>query len=219
MLFRLLTGLTGKLFCPHFTILTPSLSHTHVHIHLQAGAPALYTYLTVDQLDRFGNYNSHRCAAAAHTYCLCAEENKSPPPPPHLDDKTVFQYSGTGLPVDSSGHATAFYKKVATDAAMPADFREHVTNYECIAEDTGAGHCARHCATELGDKLFAFSVTGLRAPPPPPNDPVPLAPPTQPPNPLPPWNFAFANSDACAVGGIFTGNECRDGGVGSVYPP
>ena len=185
-----------------------------------SGHPSLYMYLTQDQIERFGNYNSWRCAAAAHDYCLCAADSPSPPPPPHIEDETVFQYAGTGLPIDYSGHPSAFYKKVGTDIAMPADFRTEVTSYDCVGDDTGANQCARHCSAELGDHLVAFSVTGHMAPPPPPGEPEPLPPPLPPPSPLPPWGFQFNGAtDGCLIGGIYTGGECRDGGVNSLFPP
>jgi hypothetical protein len=37
------------------------------------GAPALYTYLTPEKEAQFARFMSHRCAAAAHEFCLCAD--------------------------------------------------------------------------------------------------------------------------------------------------
>lgn len=186
-----------------------------------SGAPALYTYLTDEQMEEFGTYNSHRCEAAPHEYCLCATESPSPPPPPHLTDE--LEYAGIDVPSDySSSHSSshsAFYRRVATDAAMPESFRQHTTSYDCIGADTGASTCAKHCSGALGDDLVAFSVTGHIAPPPPPATPSPTSPPLSPPNPLPPFGDQFNGAtDSCATAGIYQHYECRDGGVGSIYP-
>ena len=146
----------------------------------------MYTFLTADQLEKFGNYNSHRCGAAAHEYCLCNREDSSPPPPPVVDEEHNMVYSGIGVPSDYDGHAAAFYRKVATDVAMPVSFRSAATTMQCPAEDTGAAQCARHCAAALGSKLVSFSVTGRIAPPPPLPAPSAPLPPGSPPSPSPP---------------------------------
>ena len=184
------------------------------------GAPALYLFLTPEDEVRLQNFNSYRCAAAPHEFCLCASDPVSPPPPPTIADEREFQYAGSGTPDTSQGHATAFYKLVATDAALPEAFRGNTINYDCPGEETGAGHCARHCAGELGDNLVAFSVTGLVSPPPPPVPNPPPASPSPPPNPLPPWGFQFNGAtDGCKTAGIYFGSECRDGGKNSLFPP
>ena len=140
-----------------------------------SGAPALYVYLTEEQIREFGDYNSYRCEAAAHEYCLCAADLPPPPPPPFQEDESIMQYSGIDVPSTYEGSSSAFYKKVGTDIAMPESFRGNTIHYNCPAEDTGAGACARHCSAELGDDLVAFSVTGHIAPPPPPHTPSPGA--------------------------------------------
>lgn len=184
-----------------------------------SGAPALYVFLTEEQIREFGNYNSYRCEAASHEYCLCGADLPPPPPPPHQEDETLMQYSGINVPYDHSGSSSAFYRKVGTDVAMPASFRQFTTHYSCPAEDTGAASCAKHCSEQMGDDLVAFSVTGLLAPPPPPNTPSPAGPPIAPPSPLPPFGEQFNGAtDSCDRAGVYSGRECRDGGPGSLYP-
>lgn len=184
-----------------------------------SGAPALYTYLTDEQLAQFGAYNSIRCEAAQHEYCLCATELSPPPPPPERLDETTMQYSPAAVAGDYTSGSSAFYRLVATDVAMPESFRQETINYQCLGADTGAGHCARHCSEKLADDLVAFSVTGHVAPPPPPSTPSPRPPPSAPPSPLPPWNSQFNGAtDSCARAGIYMGTQCRDGGRGSVFP-
>lgn len=191
----------------------------HPHF-LQTGAPSLYVYLTEDQRELFGDYNSWRCAASAHAFCLCNIAPASPSPPPHVTDESQYSYTGTGVPIDASGHAAAFYKLVGHDVAMPSEFTSHTTHFECPAEDTGAAQCGRHCAGSLGDHLVSFAVTGLLAPPPPPLPDHPPEPPSIPPNPLPPWGFQFNGAtDGCRTAGLYRGAQCRDGGLGSIYPP
>ena len=187
----------------------------------QGGAPATYTFLSPRKLVEFGEYNSYRCATAPHEYCLCADPSPNPPPPPALSDETTYLFSGIPEVVSSySGHAGAYYKRVARDAAMQSGFRDHFKRYDCVGDDSGAVQCATHCSRELGPDLFAFSVTGRQAPPPPPNPDPPPWPPSPPPAPLPPRGSRFnGGTDSCAKANIYEGNECRDGGLGSVYPP
>ena len=136
-------------------------------------------------------------------------------------DETDWVYAGpitAGL-VDPAGHSSAFFKHVATDVALPADFESHATDYACPGAETGGLECARHCSGELGDNLVAFQVTGILAPPPPPSPGHPSASPRPPPAPLPPYGAQFnGNSDACTNAGLYHGAECRDGGPGSVFP-
>jgi len=184
------------------------------------GAPSLYTYLTPEKLEHFGAYNSYRCASSAHEHCLCASTPPPPPPPPLFDDETRFLYASASVATDSIGHSTAFYKKVASDAAMPESFVSNKIQYDCPGSDSGALHCARHCSNALGPELVAFSVHGMVAPPPPYSPSSPPTPPVPPPTPSPPQGFQFHGAtDSCYKANIYAGTECRDGGVGSIYPP
>lgn len=57
--------------CEKGTSTTPC--HVGCTLGASSGAPSLYVFLTEEQIARSGNYNSYRCAAAAHEYCLCAK--------------------------------------------------------------------------------------------------------------------------------------------------
>ena len=171
---------------------------------------------------QYGRYNSFRCSAAAHEYCLCATDAQSPPPPPAKGDEREFMYASVRSPgyQDLEGHATAFYKVVGNDIVLPANFQSATTQYDCPGEDTGAYTCARFCSEEEKVGLVAFSVTGVVAPPPPPSPPSPLSPPPPPPPPVSPWSIPFHGStDLCYASRAYTGTECRDGGRGSIWPP
>ena len=113
------------------------------------GLAAKYTYLDKEKLIEFGSFNSYRCEAAGDPYSLCAQTHSPPPPPAKSEDEILFRYSGVDTPSDFSSSHSAFYKLVATDVAMPADFRGYTTYYNCIAEDDGASKCARHCSENL----------------------------------------------------------------------
>ena len=161
-----------------------------------------------------------RCAGAPHEFCLCGKHKSPPPPPPTVEDETKWLYAGPETPIDTSGHATAFYKWVADDVRLPVHLRSHVTQYSCPGTQTGAAHCARHCSSNLGNRLVAFSVGGELAPPSPPQPPSAPMPPEIPPTPRPPRSARFHGAtDACKLSRIYEGRECRDGGVGSIYPP
>jgi hypothetical protein len=181
--------------------------------------PAKYTYLDKEKLVAFGNYNSYRCSAAADPYCLCGSE-ASPPPAPILADASSYRYSGIDVASTFESSPSAWFKQVGRDIAMPSDFRKFTTEYDCIAEDDGADHCAKHCSENLKGDLTSFSVSGLIAPPPPPLPGGPPAPPIPPPSPLPPMGAQFNGaSDACSLASVYQGDQCRDGGVGSIFPP
>ena len=190
-----------------------------------SGAPATYSYLTPEKMAEFGQYMHYRCSGAPHDYCLCGDSGLVQPPstPPKVEDESMYQYSGTGVPTDEYGHSTAYYKLVANDMRLPEFMRIHSTGYECIGVDTGARQCARHCSARLGSKMRAFSVTGQIVPPPPstpPSPPLPPLPPLSPPTPLPPRASRFHGAtDACRLSRQYSGSECRDGGLGSVFPP
>jgi hypothetical protein len=131
-----------------------------------------------------------------------------------LKDHTDWTYADTVATDDALGHGTAFFKHVATDVGMPADFQTHATHYNCPGAEDGAVTCARHCAEELGMNLVAFQVTGLVAPPPPPNPPPPPISPSPPPSPLPPFGQQFnGQSDACTNAGLYHGALCKDGAL------
>ena len=181
------------------------------------GAASSYMYLTEEKARQFGAFNSFRCASAPHEYCLCAA-SPPPPPPPQLGAEEQLSYSGRAQ--SGRGEATAFYRKVAEDAAFPTEYNSHTTRYDCRGADSGATTCARHCSTQLHSDLVAFSVSGLAAPPPPQSPLQPPLPPSVPPWPSPPNGFAFHGAtDSCAKALLYSGNECRDGGLGSLYPP
>lgn len=190
-----------------------------------SGAPATYSFLTAQRELEFGKYMHKRCAGAPHEYCLCGYPKSSPPPPPTVADETEWQYAAPVDPVDNSGHATAFYKWVADDVRLPENLRSSPIEYSCPGVDTGSAACARHCSGEFGDHLVAFSVTGIITSPSPPTPPFPPSPPVlpnalPPPPPPPVRNYAFHGAtDACRmVKSLYSGPECRDGGVGSVFP-
>lgn len=185
-----------------------------------SGAPATYSYLTATKAAEFGAYNNHRCISAPHEYCLCADSPPPPPPPPTMSEETEWTYAGTGVAVGTAGHSTAFFKHVADDVSLPSEFRSHRTGYECAGDDSGAAVCARHCADKVGASLVAFTVRGVHAPPPMPDPPLPPSPPTPPPTPRPPRVGRFHGAtEGCALYGVYIGPQCRDGGVGSIYPP
>ena len=187
------------------------------------GVPSLYTFLTAEQLVEFGDFNSHRCETASRELCLCA--HPAPPPPPtaangNADGRVDWEYSGVDVASDTTARASALFKHVGTDVDVPVDFRRHTTGYACVGEDDGAGACARHCSAAVGGALSAFSVAGVSAPSAPPMEPQPLLPPSSPPAPLPPGHVFNGATDACANVGLYTDlSDCRDGGVGSRWPP
>jgi hypothetical protein len=190
-----------------------------------SGAPATYSFLTAEREEKFGKYMHRRCTGAPHAYCLCGYPTSSPPPPPTVADETEWQYAAPVDPVDNSGHSTAFYKWVADDVRLPENLRSSPIEYSCPGVDTGSATCARHCSGEFGDHLVAFSVTGIITSPSPPMPPFPPNPPVlpdamPPPPPPPVRDYAFHGAtDLCRrEKALYDGPECRDGGVGSVYP-
>jgi hypothetical protein len=172
----------------------------------------------------FAQFMSHRCADSMdHPFCLCGAA--PPPPPPAFESVTILskKYAYAGQPVSGTIEAqpSGFFKPAAVDSKLPSEFALHTTSIECRGSDDGAPTCTRHCARNMLSLLKAFHVTAYSMPPsPPPPSPPPL-PPRPPPSPSPPLSeFRFNGAtDGCAKNGFYRGNQCRDGGVGSVYPP
>lgn len=191
----------------------------------ELGVPALFTFQRASVADEFAQYMSHRCIDnAEHPFCLCA--TPPPPPPPEYDAVTILSqdYVYAGQPVSGSIEAqpSGFYKPVAVDSKMPSEFVQgSVHEITCRGSDSGASQCARMCSADMMSQLRAFQVTATSLPPSPPPPASPPLPPRPPPSPSPPQSeFQFSGAtDGCLANGIYTGTECRDGGIGSVYPP
>ena len=190
----------------------------------EIGIPALFTFQRPSVAAEFADYMSHRCADnSEHPFCLCAAPDPPSPPPERTAVSLLAQdYVYAGRPIAGSldAHPSAYYKPAAIDRKLPSEFASGATEFQCFGSDSGAPTCARHCATELMGQLRAFHVTGKTAPPSPPPPSPPPAPPAPPPAPSPPLSeFRFNGAtDGCVKNGIFTGDVCRDGGVGSVAP-
>ena len=191
----------------------------------ELGVPALFTFQRASVADEFAQYMSRRCRGnAEHPFCLCA--TPPPPPPPYYDAATILSrdYVYAGQPISGSmeSQPSGFYKPVAVDSKLPSEFVQgSVHEITCRASDSGAPQCARACAADLMGNLRAFHVTATPLPPSPPPPSSPPMPPRPPPSPdLPQSEFQFHGAnDACRSNSLYTGSECRDGGVGSVYPP
>ena len=184
-----------------------------------SGAPATYSFLTAAREQEFGRYMHRRCAAhRTNTVCVASTNHHRRR---HL--RRRMRQSGctqVTTPVDSSGHATAFYKWVADDVRMPERLRTHPDPILLPWRRHGAAQCARHCSGELGGLLVAFSVGGMIAPRRPRRRPRAPEPPSPPPTPQPPRGSRFHGAtDVCSANHIYSGPDCRDGGVGSIYPP
>ena len=187
-------------------------------------AGAIYHYLPNDKLSAFLEFNSKRCAAAGSAdHCVCAWPSPPSPASPTLqgrEDEYAFSgVGGGGAILDGRSHGAAYYKRVATDAALPTEFASTApVRYVCEGGEMGGGLCAQHCGGELGGLLRAFSVTGQRGPAAPPSPPPPPPPPAPSPSPSPPgWRWLGA-SESCYVTGTYLGPQCRDGGPHSLAP-
>ena len=191
----------------------------------ELGVPALFTFQRASVASQFADYMSHRCIDNNdHPFCLCGTPN--PPPPPVYDPVNVlakpYAYAGSPEHGSLTYQPSAFFKPVAVDRKLPAEFVSSRTHsVTCRGKDSGAETCARACAKDHLGSLRAFHVVASVLPPSPPPPADPPTPPTPPPSPSPPiseYRFHGA-TDTCRSRRIYLGNECRDGGVGSVYPP
>lgn len=186
-----------------------------------SGAHALYHVLLNSE---FESKHSKRCADnALHPMCLCAAPLPPPPPSDEPEDPLLQDYRFAGVPTKGSfsAQSTGYYRAAAIDSVLPSDFvsTTHVTS--CPASDSGAAQCTRLCSSDLGMGLKAFQIKATPTPPSPPLPSQPPAPPSPPPSPRPPISTQrfHGATDGCINAGIYDGTECRDGGVGSVFPP
>lgn len=191
----------------------------------ELGVPALYTFRRASVAAEFAEFNSHRCEAnMEHPLCLCA--TPPPPPPPVYDAHSIllkdYAFAGTPLVSSASAQPSGYWKPVAVDSRLPDEAATGTHVVDCRGSDSGAATCTRACAEDLQGLLRGFAVKAHALPPSPPPPTPPPAPPAPPPSPSPPLSTHRFNgaTDGCAKQGIYTNNlECRDGGVGSVYPP
>lgn len=191
----------------------------------ELGVPALFTFQRASVADEFAQYMSRRCVDnLEHPFCLCA--TPPPPPPPEYDAVTIlsqdYVYAGQPLSGSMEAQPSGFFKPVAVDSKLPSEFVQgSVHEITCRGSDNGASQCARACSADLMSHLRAFQVTATSLPPSPPPPSSPPLPPKPPPSPSPPQSeFQFNGAtEGCFANGIYTGTECRDGGIGSVYPP
>lgn len=189
------------------------------------GVPALFTFQRASVAHQFEDFMSHRCIDNNdHPFCLCGTPN--PPPPPVYDSVSIltkpYAYAGNPESGSMSSQPSAFFKPVAVDSKLPEEFVEPVKHtITCRGSDNGAETCARSCARDLLGTLRAFHITASALPPSPPPPESPPLPPRPPPSPSPPISeFRFHGAlDTCQRNRIYLGTQCRDGGVGSVYPP
>ena len=191
-----------------------------------SGAPALYVFLPVTRRVTVGDRAAYRCALAPYDLCFCAHAPPPPAPPPYMlaayEDRYAVDLSVNETP--ERGHVSAFYRLAAEDARVGAPFDDDggpVHSHACVGADDGADVCAVHCAETVGLELVAFSVTGRVAPPPPRPPPTTPVPPLPPPSPHPPGGIFHGATDGCRKRARrpYLGDECRDGGVGSIWPP
>ena len=189
----------------------------------ELGVPALFTFRRASVASEFAQFSSYRCADnAEQPFCLCAAP--PPPPPPSYDAVTVLSkpYAYAGQPLSGSyvAQPSGFFKAVAVDSKIPEVFASHSETIDCRGSDDGAATCTRRCASNMLGLLRAFSITAFPAPPGPPppiNPPMPPAPPPSPSPPISEFRFNGAQQ-TCEKNGVYRGNQCRDGGAGSIYP-
>lgn len=190
----------------------------------ELGVPALFTFQRASVASEFEQFMSHRCIDNNdHPYCLCA--SPPPPPPPVYDATSIltkqFAYAGNPQSGSIKYQPSGFFKPVAVDNKLPPEFVASTHRIDCRGSDSGAETCTRMCSSDHLGLLRAFHITGMGVPPSPPPPAPPPAPPAPPPSPSPPISeFRFNGAtDACYSTGAYRGTECRDGGVGSVWPP
>ena len=191
----------------------------------EIGVPALFTFQRASVAHQFEDFMSHRCVDNNdHPFCLCGTPN--PPPPPVYDSVSIltkpYAYAGNPESRSTSYQPSAFFKAVAVDRKLPDEFVEPVKHTTtCRGSDSGAETCARSCARDLLGTLRGFHVTASALPPSPPPPASPPMPPQPPPSPSPPISkYRFHGAlDTCKRIRIYLGTQCRDGGVGSVFPP
>ena len=189
------------------------------------GVPALFTFQRASVAHQFEDFMSHRCVDNNdHPFCLCGTPN--PPPPPVYDSVSIltkpYAYAGNPDSGSTSYQPSAFFKPVAVDSKLPDEFVEPVKHtITCRGSDSGAETCARSCARDLLGTLRGFHITASALPPSPPPPASPPMPPQPPPSPSPPISeYRFHGAlDTCQRNRIYLGTQCRDGGVGSVFPP
>lgn len=185
-----------------------------------AGEDAIFHALLTDS---FSTKQSRRCADnAVHPMCLC----KAVSPPTErsaADSAFAADYVFAGLPnaVSDTAQHSAYFRPAAVDNVLMPEYVGPSHRIACPGADSGAPSCARLCAADLGAQLQAFQVHATASPPSPPVPDLPPAPPGPPPSPRPPLSiFRFHGAtEGCANARVYSGSECRDGGVGSVWPP
>ena len=189
----------------------------------ELGVPALFTFQRAIVASEFAWFMSYRCIDNnEHPQCLCA--TPLPPPPPVYDpvDALAKDYVYAGNPVSGtiSYQPSGFYKAVAIDSKLPGEFVASTHVVDCRGSDSGASSCTRMCATDFLGRLKAFHITATPLPPSPPPPGIPPLPPRPPPSPNPPLSeFRFSGAtEGCRANG-YRRDECRDGGVGSIWPP
>jgi hypothetical protein len=189
----------------------------------ELGIPALYTFQRASAAAQFADFMSYRCIDNnEHPQCLCA--TPLPPPPPVYDPIDAlgkdYVYAGNPISGTISYQPSGFYKAVAIDSKLPSEFVASTHVVDCRGSDSGASSCTRACASDFLGRLKAFHITATPLPPSPPPPGPPPAPPSPPPSPNPPLSEYRFNgaTEGCRANG-YRGDQCRDGGVGSIWPP
>lgn len=192
----------------------------------ELGVPALYTWLAPAVEKEFEDFMSRRCVDnLEHPFCLCGVAES--PPPPFYDSISIlereYRYAGRPEVSNFEPQSSGFFREVAVDSKLPEEFvtPESPHQFDCVGPDSGAESCTRACAGEVLGNLRAFHIQAKTSPPTPPPPGPPPEPPAPPPSPSPPLSEYRFNgaTDSCSTAGVYTGGVCRDGGIGSIYPP